>query len=140
MRLEPAITVRRAQILRNLALVVAIAGVLHFVLSLVTWGGFYVVSYRSGWRNVLTFAYGARHLSPAVALLGLFAWSSWATLRRRRFAMPLLAGAVLLAVGAFTVEARGDPQFQRVWFDQAMACSNRQSFYCTWWWWQPTRH
>ncbi len=21
-----------------------------------------------------------------------------------------------------------------------MACTNRQSYYCTWWWWQPSRH
>jgi hypothetical protein len=118
----------------------AVVGVLHFVLSLVVWGFFYVGSYRNGWRDSLTVAYGARHLSPAIVLLGLFTWASWAAFRRRRFAIPLLACSVLLSLGVFAVEVRGDPQFQRVWFDNPMTCSNRQSYYCTWWWWQPTRH
>ncbi len=128
------------QFIRKVALALAIIGVLHFVLSLVTWGFFYVGSYRNGRRNVLTVAYGLRHLSPAIMLLCLFAWSSWATFRRQRFALALLVGSVLLSVGVFAVEARGDPQFQRVWIDDPTSCSNRQSYYCTWWWWQPTRH
>ena len=140
MRLEATTPDRRARLIRNAALALAIAGVLHFVLSLVMWGFFYVGSYRNGWRNVLTVHYGLRHMSPAIVLLGLFASSSWAALRRRRFAPPLLVCTVLLSVGVFAVEARGDPQFQRVWFDEPTACSNRQSYYCTWWWWQPTRH
>jgi hypothetical protein len=140
MRLAATTTDRWKRHSGNAALVLAIVGVLHFVLSLVVWGSFYVGSYRNGWRNVLTVPYGARHLSPVIVLLGLFAWSTWATFRRRRLALPLLACTVLLSVGAFAVEARGDPQFQRVWFNEPTACSNRQSYYCTWWWWQPTRH
>jgi hypothetical protein len=118
----------------------AIIGSLHFALSLLVWGFFYVGSYRNGWRHVLTVTYGIRHLSPAIILGVLFAWAAWAAFRRRRYAVPLLICSVLLSVGAFAAEARGDPQFQRVWFDEPTACSNRESYYCTWWWWQPTRH
>mgnify|MGYP000228435695 CR=1 FL=1 len=140
MRLEAKTTDRSTRFIRNVALALAIVGVLHFVLSLVMWGFFYVGSYRNGWRNVLTVTYGIRHLSPALVLLGLFAWASWATFSRRRFSLPLLVCSLLLSIGVFAVEARGDPQFQRVWIDDPTSCSNRQSYYCTWWWWQPTRH
>jgi hypothetical protein len=106
----------------------------------VAWGFFYVASYRNGWRNVLTVSYGAEHLLPAIAMLGLFTWTSIAILCRRRFAPLLVLCSIVLSAGVFALEVRGDPQFQRVWFDDATSCSNRQSYYCTWWWWQPTRH
>lgn len=131
---------RRARLVRNVVLVLAVAGVLHFVLSLVSWCLFYVISYRVGWRHVQNITYGVCHLSPAIILLGLFAWTSIASLRRRRFTIPLLACSVLLSLGVFAVEVRGEPQFQRVWIDGPMACTNRQSYFCTWWWWRPSRH
>ncbi len=102
----------RTQAVRNAVLAaLAVAGVLHFVLSSVVWGLFYVGSYRNGWRHVQTVAYGVRHLSPAVILLGLFAWTLIASFRRRRFTIPLLACSVLLSVGVFVVEVRDEPQF-----------------------------
>lgn len=141
MRLEATTNDWGTRLIRNVALGLAIVGILHFVVSLVTWGFFLVGSYRHGWQNVLKLGYGVQHLSPPIVLLGLFAWSSWTAFRRRRFALPLLVCTVLLSVGVFAVEVRGEPQFQRVWFDKPTdACSNRQSYYCTWWWWQPTRH
>jgi hypothetical protein len=131
---------RRSRLIRNVAIALSIAGVVHFIASICMWALFYVASYRNGWHNVLTIDYGVRHLSPAIALLVLFSWSSWATLRRYRLSAPLLACSVLFSIAVFSVEARGDPQFQRVWFDDEFSCSNRQSYYCTWWWWQPRRH
>ena len=73
MRLEATTTDRRTRLIRNVALALAVVGVLHFVLSLVMWGVFYVGSYRNGWRNVLTLSYGVQHPSPAIVPLGLFA-------------------------------------------------------------------
>lgn len=137
MQLEVTTTDRRSRLVRYVALVVGGAGVMHFILSLVVWGFFYVASYRSGLENVLTVAYGARHLSPVFVLLGLFGWASWGAFRCKRFVVPLLVCSVLLSLGAFAVEVRDDPQFQRVWFEENRACSSRQNVYCTWWWWQP---
>lgn len=137
MRPEATTADRRAGLIRTFALALAGAGVLHFVFSLVVWGFFYVGSYRNGWQGALTAAYGLVHLSPPVVLLGLFAWALVAIRRRRRSAVPLLVCCVVLSLGAFAVEVRGDPQLQRVWFEEDRACSSRQNFYCTWWWWRP---
>jgi hypothetical protein len=117
----------------------ALAGVFHFVVALIVWGFFYVACHRNGWQNSLTFAYGARHLSSAFALLGLFTWASIASMHRRRYATPLLAATVFLSVGIFAIEVRGDPQFERIWIDNPVTCTNHQKYFCTWWWWQPTR-
>ena len=131
---------RRANVTRALALVLASAGVLHFVASLFLWGCFYVGSYRNGWKRIFTVGYTAAHLVPALGLMGLFAWAAVAPLRRRRGAVALVALALLAAAITFAVEARGEPQFYRVWFDDPLSCSNRESVYCTWWWWRPRRH
>jgi len=133
-------TDRGADFLRYAIALVALVGVVHFIGSLIAWGFFYVGSYRNRWSNVLTWAYGTFHLLPAMILFGAFAASLNAACRCRRYAVPVLLGAVLLSIAMFIFEIRGEPQLQRVWFDEPFACSNRKSFYCTWWWWQPTRH
>jgi hypothetical protein len=133
-------THRRPRRLRNAALAVAAAGVLHFGLSLVAWAVFYVIAYRNGWHGALTITYAARHVVPAVLLLAVFLWAFVAALRVRRLAAPLVPAGVVVSLAVFAADARGEPQFQRVWFDEPNACSNRESFYCTWWWWRPTRH
>ena len=121
-------------------LAVCLSGLLHFLLSLVVWGFFYYGAHRNGWGAVLTLAYGLRHAGPAILLTVLFVIASRAALRARRSAAPLLVLGIIASTVTFAVDVRGDPQFQRVWFDNPYECSNRQSFYCTWWWWQPTRH
>ena len=113
---------------------------LHFALSLVAWAFFYVIGYRNGWHEALTFTYAARHVIPAVLMLAVFLWAFVAAVRGRRRAAPLVLAGVVVSLAVFAADARGEPQFQRVWFDEPNACSNSESFYCTWWWWRPTRH
>ena len=140
MRLQAVTTRSAGLIVRRIALGIAVLGTLHFGVSLVAWGLFYFGSYRQGRSDVLAVGYGVRHLSSAVVFLAVFLVATATVVRRRRWATVLLAGGVVGSVVMFAVEVRGEPQFQRVWFDEASACSNRQSFFCTWWLWHPTRH
>ena len=140
MRLEAVTTRSTGPVVRQIALGIAVLGILHFVVSLIAWGLFYYGSYRQGWTRMFAVGYGVRHLSSAVVLLSLFLIATAALVRRRPWATVLLGVVILASVATFAVEVRGDPQFQRVWFDDPTACSNRQSYYCTWWFWQPTRH
>lgn len=133
-------TISRRPLLNQLVLGVSLIGSLHFMLSLFAWVTFYFAARRNDWHHSLTIAYGARNFAPAVALMTLFTWTSIAALRRRKSALRLLLFGVVIAAAMFAVDAKGAPQFQRIWFDNPYACSNRQYFYCTWWWWQPTRH
>lgn len=107
------------------------------MLSLVMWVFFYYAAWQNGWKRSLTFSYGLLHFLPALVLLALFIWSMLAVWKQKRLAPFVLVASVLLSVIAFTVESHGEPQFQRVWFENERACSSRQNYYCTWWWWQP---
>lgn len=123
---------------RRLALCVGMAGISHFAISLLAWGFFYVGSYRNHWKEVFTPGYMARHLLPVLVLLGMFILASVAFWRRRRGGAFVLGASMLLSLCAFVVDVRGEPQLQRIWFEEpTRACSSRQNFYCTWWWWQP---
>ena len=137
---EAEAKVRRARIGRSLALFFAAFGVLHFAGSLAAWGLFYVGSYRQGWNHVFRLSYAIAHVLPALILLGLFTWACVATWRRHRLALPLVTVAIAFALVVFTIEVRGQPQFERVWVDDPTSCTNRQAHYCTWYWYQPTRH
>jgi hypothetical protein len=118
--------------LKNTVLVVSIIGMIHFFISLLSWGMLFWVACKlskNGSVECKTFIYSI----PAVILFILFIGAFILARRESRFTLQILILAVILLIGAFVYDAvNRNYQFHA----ENMAGDNHGGTfkYCTWWW------
>jgi len=116
--------------------IIAALGAVHFSISLIAWTIAYVVAYREGELRVFSAAHFLTGTVPAVLLFATFSIGLWRTWTHRKKATWIIGMSLLLAASCLWYDASfGEPQWQRVWFEEGRVCSSRENHYCTWWWW-----